>query len=393
MATTTTVLANRPGTSLDVIRAYSKRPEIVERFTALLGNKEDAQRYIESVLIATANSDELQKCSAKSIMISAMRAASLHLSVDPALKQAHLVGYAGEATLIPDYHGLVQLSEDTGWYEVPPNVFEVYNGENVQIDRFSGRVTITGDPIEPRTGIGWCGYFKAKIGTERFLYMTNEEADDHGKTYNPGGFNSSKSAWNDHGGRNRDKMRRKTVLRQLVSRWGHFSPSHVAILKNEVIDAKALPLPDVPDVVIEKPVKSRADIIRDLGYDDPDPEDELTVVGKMQKVLKEWKAKHKGATVTDQERHLLAAALDATFDGSKTMRYELCKGLVGVSSTSKMSAEQVKAFLSLLGVSSFDDAPSAECVKNLKSAHSEILKASGQAELFNTNDTPQDAQP
>lgn len=204
-------------------------------------------------------------CTPKSIMISAMRAASLKLSVDPIMKQAHLVPMGRDATLIVDYHGLVQLSVNTGYYEIAPNVFEVYEGEEVKIERFSGKISIEGERTSDKV-IGWCAYFKAKNGTERYLYMTNEEIDAHGKKYSKA-FNSPKSGWTTE----REKMRRKTVLRLLVSRWGNFSP-HVQniIMQDEpAIDAESFDLPSDENISVpEREQRTRAQNLQDLGFEE-----------------------------------------------------------------------------------------------------------------------------
>ncbi len=252
-------------TGLAQVKAYAEMADVQKRFSNLLGDR-DGRAYVESIVIAVSNNTNLQMCSPKSIMISAMRAASLKLSVDPIMKQAHLVPMGKEATLIVDYHGLVQLSVNTGYYEIAPNVFEVWEGETVKMDRFSGKVLIdettrTGDKV-----IGWCGYFKAKNGTERWLYMTNEECDAHGQKYSKA-FNSPKSGWQTE----REKMRRKTVLRLLVSRWGNFSPQvqNVIMQEEPTIDAEAIELPDdsvVADVKYERSGKTQEEIIRELGF-------------------------------------------------------------------------------------------------------------------------------
>lgn len=231
-------------TALATIKAYARSEEIQTRFENMLGNQA-GKNYVESVIIAVSNDDNLQKCDPKSIMISAMRAASLKLSVDPALRQAHLVAYRGVCTLIPDYHGLVQLTVQTGMYIDPPNVSEVYKGETVEVNRFTGKVTISGEKTSADT-IGWVGYFRDIHNVERYVYMTNEECDAHGKKYNPGGFASQKGPW----ATEREKMRRKTVLRQLVTKWGYYSPATKQILFDdaEVIEAHAEDLPD-PEIV------------------------------------------------------------------------------------------------------------------------------------------------
>jgi recombination protein RecT len=230
---------------LEKVKAYAEMAEVQKRFVNLLGDR-DGHAYVESVVIAVANNESLQKCSPKSIMISAMRAASLKLSVDPIMKQAHLVPMGQDATLIVDYHGLCQLSVNTGYYEIAPNVEEVWEGEEV------------------KTCKGWVSYFKAKNGVERFLYMTNEECDAHGAKYSRS-YNSPKSGWNTE----REKMRRKTVLRLLVSRWGNFSPQVQSVIMQDeqVIDAEAYQMPTDEEIIMpDKPVKSENDLMSELGF-------------------------------------------------------------------------------------------------------------------------------
>jgi len=253
-------------TGLQKVKAYAALADVQQRFANLLGDY-NAKRYVESIVIAVANNPQLQECSPKSIMISAMRAASLQLSVDPILKQAHLVPMGKEATIIVDYHGLVQLSVGTGYYKIPPNVFEVYAGEVVKFERFSGRIDIEGktelDKDGNKTVIGWCGYFKAKDDTERWLYMTNEECDAHGEKYSKS-FKSPKSGWTTE----REKMRRKTVLRLLVSRWGNFSAVFQKIMNQDepTIEAVAVEMPSDENLVVTKEVKSQDEIMNELGY-------------------------------------------------------------------------------------------------------------------------------
>lgn len=262
--------AEHESTGLEKVKAYAEMEEVKKRFMNLLGDR-DGRAYVESVVIATANNKQLQECTPKSIMISAMRAASLKLSVDPIMKQAHLVPFGKEATLIIDYHGLVQLSTNTGYYEIAPNVFEVYEGEEIKLERFSGKITIEGQRINDNV-IGWCGYFKAKNGTERYLYMTNKECDDHGAKYSRGfdykdKFGKFTSLWK----KDPPAMRRKTVLRLLVSRWGNFSPQvQTVIAQDEIaIDAETYDMPSDEGIVVpEKEVRSQAEILGQMGFEE-----------------------------------------------------------------------------------------------------------------------------
>lgn len=248
-------------TAMDKIKAYAAMEEVQKRFVTLLGDKV-GRAYVESVVIAVANSEDLQKCSASSIMISAMRAASLHLSVDPLLHQAHLVPMGKDAMLILDYRGLQQLSINTGYYEIAPYVGEVYQGEEVKLkNRFSGEVEVVGERVNNEI-IGWLAYFKGKQGDERWLYMSNEECDAHGKKYSKS-FESNRSAWKT----DRAKMRRKTVLRQLLTRYGNFSPEiKSAIMQEDVIDGEAFTMPSDENIEVKSaPRRSDEELLSEMG--------------------------------------------------------------------------------------------------------------------------------
>lgn len=234
--------------ALAKFKAYAADEEIKKRFGTLLGDR-NGQIYLESVIIAVSGSKSLQKCSAISLMRSALRAASLGLSVDPIMQQAHLVNYKDEATLIPDYHGLVQMSVNTGWYEIAPDVEEVYEGQVIVKADWGGRLSVEGEKVSDKV-IGWRGYFKSKDGIEKFLYMTNEECFKHAETYNPAGYKNPYSAWNKNPV-DRLKMCRKTVLRTLVKRWGNFSPRFKELLVSDeaVIEGEMFDLPEPKDIV------------------------------------------------------------------------------------------------------------------------------------------------
>lgn len=261
--------------ALAKVKTYAEIEEVKQRFVNLLGEA-GGKNYVESVVIAVANNSALQKCSPKSIFVSAMRAASLKLSVDPALKQAHLVPYGDVATLIVDYHGLLTLSVNTGYYEHAPHVSEVFKGETVKINRFTGACEIDGEKESDET-IGWMAYFKAKNGVERWEYMTNEQIDTYAQKYSKayGTPNKDGVLVNSYGKptiwhTEKEKMRRKTVLRVLLNKWGNFSPDVKALLQvddpDNIIDV-ALEMPSDENIIVpEQEHKTPEQLKKELGY-------------------------------------------------------------------------------------------------------------------------------
>ncbi len=265
-----------------VLSEYIRQPDTVTKFSNVLGLRE-SQAYIQSVLIAVSNSDELMKCTPQSVVRSALRAASLGLSCDPALKQAWLVPYnknvakkgeqarwVKEAQFQPHYKGLYTLAMRTGKYW-NINVSAVYEGQRVLENPLTGLHVVqeengfVGKPQASNPAyidvtvrrkrdlkvIGWIGYFKTKKGFEKSVWMSVGEIEDHAARYvkdyekNPN--------WND--AEKRPVMEMKTVLRQLLS-WADMSGTENAQLveamqADEPID---VPAEDVPAVVESEPI-------------------------------------------------------------------------------------------------------------------------------------------
>ena len=258
------------------IREYMKTDAVLQGFAELMGEK-DARAHISSVIIAVRNDDKLMKCDYKSIYISALRAASLQLSVDPALKQAYLVPYGNKCTLLIHYQGLVDLAVRTGKYEYI-NIAPVYEGERWVEDRLSGIHKLEGEKISDKI-IGWFASFKMLPEYIKTLYMSLEEIHAHAKEYAPS-YNSPKSLW-----KTRVKvMERKTVLRILLTLWGYFAPTDkVALLAIESEDWVNGEFTEI-EAGIEaevaekkrKPKKGAKQSAEELGYDmEPKPENKV----------------------------------------------------------------------------------------------------------------------
>src|SRR5690606_8961706 len=89
MTNQSNALATRPENRLN---QFMRSDNIMARFEEILGER-GARMYVSSVLLAVANKDALQECTHAAIVASALRAASLSLSCDPAIGQAYLVPY------------------------------------------------------------------------------------------------------------------------------------------------------------------------------------------------------------------------------------------------------------------------------------------------------------
>jgi recombination protein RecT len=262
-----TQLANRQEVGMTRIKNYILSPEVKLRFSDMMGLQ--GIYYLNQVMITVANSEALQKCTPQSILISAMRAASLQLSVDPTSGQAWIIPYGGQAQFQIGYKGVYELAQRTGLYRFINPDIDIYDGEEVTENRMTGIHTISGKRKPSPEGdrvIGRMLYFELIDGFKKTFYMTVEEIAHHGEHYSKS-YHSQKSPWNDP--EERPKMERKTVLINGLRRYGRFNPAYLEII-NDIEEGKDLDagFPDESRVTILPPeTHTEAENLKDLGYE------------------------------------------------------------------------------------------------------------------------------
>jgi recombination protein RecT len=226
------------------VQNYMENEIVKSRFATVLGER-GAASYIASVLLAVANNESLQKCIPQSIYISALRAATMRLSVDQSTGQAYLVPFKDKATLIVGWKGLYDMAIRTNRYRYI-NVGKVFEGQEFVQDQITGYATIEGNKTS-RKVIGYVAAFemfppKGQVrGTGVVIYMSIEEIHAHKEKYSKG-WTRSDSAWTT----NPEAMEKKTILRKLLRTYGYIDPQDEATL-NEVEDENSgndLPVTD-----------------------------------------------------------------------------------------------------------------------------------------------------
>ena len=222
----------QPVTTLGMVKGYLAQDSVKNRFNEVLGKK--APQFIASIINTVGNSKQLQECEPTSIISSAMVAAALDLPIDPNLSFAALVPYKNGKTGVTSaqfqmmYKGFIQLAIRSGQYK-NMNVAEVYEDEIESYNPIYGTVTFVSDfskTEQRRNGnkdkiVGYFSFFDLMTGFHKELYMTKEDCLNHAKTYSSAfrqdlnkGWSSSK--WTT----NFDDMAKKTVIKQLISKWG-----------------------------------------------------------------------------------------------------------------------------------------------------------------------------
>lgn len=244
----------------DLVRSTMRSDDALSRFKEVIGSEVGSRQYIASVLLAVANSPALQQCTPVSILTAAMRAATLRLSCDPALGQAHLVPFKDKATLVIGYKGLKDMALRTGQYRFL-NVGRVYEGQDVVEDQMTGIHTIHGAPDKTRKTIGWMLYFELVSGFRKTVYMTVEEIHNHGKKYSRS-YGYTDSPWKT----SPEKMEQKTLIRLGLGTWGYFNPQDAQAMSEAEAPEAQMPDDDVVDEPAARERKSENEILTELGY-------------------------------------------------------------------------------------------------------------------------------
>ncbi|MFD2637718.1 recombinase RecT [Piscibacillus salipiscarius] len=193
------------------MKSLLNSPAVMKRFEEVMGKR--ANQFTSSILNLYNSEKMLQKAEPMSVISSAMVAATLDLPVDKNLGYAWIVPYGGKAQFQLGYKGYIQLALRTGQYR-NINVIEVYEGELQKWDRLTEEIELDFDEKKSDKVIGYTGYFELINGFKKTVYWSKEEIEKHKKK-----FSKSDFGWkNDY-----DAMAKKTVIRNMLNKWGILS--------------------------------------------------------------------------------------------------------------------------------------------------------------------------
>ena len=176
--------------------------------------------FITSMVSVVNGNVDLQNCTPESILGSCLKAASLKLPVDPSFGQSYIIPYKDTATFQIGYKGYLQLAIRSGLYR-KINVCDIRVGEIVEIDEFNEVYKFSKIPDDKKREdaavVGYFGFFEMD-NFKKSIYWSVEKIKSHAKKYSTS-YNSPSSPWRS----NFDNMAKKTVLKELLSKWGILS--------------------------------------------------------------------------------------------------------------------------------------------------------------------------
>lgn len=194
------------------IKSMINNDKIKERFENLLGSK--APKFLTSLLNVVNNDKLLTNANPDSIMKSALIAATLDLPIDKNLGFAYIVPYKDEAQFQLGYKGLLQLAMRSGQF-LKINIAHLYEGQLTSYDPIKDELVYNLNNKKSDNITHFIGYFKLLNGFEKYMVMSKEEIEDHGKKYS--------KAYNYLWKSNFEAMANKTVIKLLLSKYAPLS--------------------------------------------------------------------------------------------------------------------------------------------------------------------------
>lgn len=230
------------------INAYLERPAVITRLSEKLG-LEESKKFKAALSSALSTSPKLLECKPSTLINAALIGHSLNLPPSPQLGYYYLVPYKKkqkgnvpahtEAVFQIGYKGYIQLAMRSGYYK-KLIVSTVKEGEFVSWNPMTEHLEVKcqSDPHEREKAAthGYMGYFEYINGFQKKVYWTVEEvrihADKYSKAYSAAnhellkqGKIPQKDLWkfSSFWYSDFDGMGLKTVIRQMLSKWGSMS--------------------------------------------------------------------------------------------------------------------------------------------------------------------------
>lgn len=263
---TTTSLKNQlskkeggvPAATQNSIKGLMDSPAVKKRFEEVLNKR--APQYMSSIVNLVNSDTNLKKCEPMSVIASCMVAATMDLPVDKNLGYAWVVPYGNKAQFQMGYKGYIQLALRTGQYKAI-NVTEIREGELISWNPLSEEVEIDFSQRKSDKVIGYAGYFKLLNGFEKTVYWSKEDVEAHAKKFSKT-YNFANSTWKT----DFDAMAKKTVLRNLLSKWGILS---IEMQNAYVADNNIVKNIEEGTVQVENSIDfETGEVIEDVEYSD-----------------------------------------------------------------------------------------------------------------------------
>lgn len=227
--------------------------------------QDGAPLFVASLIDIYSNDKYLQKCAPQAVIMEALKAATLKLPINKNLGFAYIVPYGNEPQFQLGYKGYIQLAMRTGQYKYI-NADVVYEGEFKSQNKLTGDIDISGEATSEEVA-GYFAYIETVNGFKKTVYWSKEKLTAHAKRYSKS-FNKASSAWQT----NFDEMALKTMLRNILSKYGVMSVEMMGAFIGDSVDERT------PEAIVQNEIDENANKefidIDGAVVDEPEPEPE-----------------------------------------------------------------------------------------------------------------------
>ena len=234
MAISNSLTKSKRNTSL---AAYLTQEAVKNQISNIVGGR--SQRFISAIVSAVNTNPQLQECTNQSIVSGALLGESLNLSPSPQLGQYYLVPFNDRnkgkvAQFQLGYKGYIQLAIRSGQYK-KLNVLAIKKGELVKFDPLNEEIEVNlmqnEEERENAETVGYYAMFEYTNGFRKAIYWSKAKMEAHAMRYSMG-YRAKKgyTFWE----KDFDAMAYKTMLRQLISKWGIMSVDMVNAFENDM---------------------------------------------------------------------------------------------------------------------------------------------------------------
>lgn len=208
--------------------AFLAQDAMKKKINEMVGG-EKGQQFVTSIISAVSTNPQLAECDNASIVSAALLGQALNLSPSPQLGQFYLVPFNDNkrgckvAQFQIGYKGYIQLAIRSGQYK-KLNVLAIKEGELIKYDPLDEDIEVklieNEEEREKAETIGYYAMFEYLNGFRKTIYWSKQKMEAHALKYSMG-YRAKKgyTFWE----KDFDGMAYKTMLRQLISKWGIMS--------------------------------------------------------------------------------------------------------------------------------------------------------------------------
>lgn len=277
--------------------AYLAKDAVKKQINDVIGGA-NGQRFISAIVSAVNVNPSLGECTNPSILSAALLGESLKLSPSPQLGHYYMVPFNDKergkvATFQLGYKGYIQLAIRSGQYK-KLNVLAIKEGELEYFDPLNEDIKInlmvdSWDEREEAKTIGYYAMFELTNGFRKAIYWSKKQMMAHADKYSlafsakettiktkygektkvsfeefEAGNYDPKDAWmySSFWYKDFDQMAYKTMLRQLISKWGIMSIDMATAFDNDMTfneGGEKHYVDDAEDEVIDVPEENYAE--------------------------------------------------------------------------------------------------------------------------------------